>query len=192
MVGGNFKVRCVNNGDFNTLYTFGKVYEISSGVFIFDDGEELDETINCVEDLINNTSAGWELIEEEGEVKMKDLRRLLKIGYIVEHIDGKLSRVEMNENKELIISGEKHYYPLKGNLDKNLEYDEGVGDWAILGIKTIYGYSKHNGYAHKISASGRKVIWKRQEEKSPTQLEIESIELEQRKLADRLSKLKEV
>ena len=43
------------------------------------------------------------------------------------------------------------------------------------------------------SYESAKLVWKREEEpiKSPTQLEIESIELEQRKLADRLAKLKE-
>jgi hypothetical protein len=190
-MGGNFKVRCINDGEFSTLYTSGKVYEISDGIFVFDDGEEIDETINCVEDLILYTSAGWELIEDEGENKVEDLRELLKIGYIVEHIDGKLSRVEINDKEELIISGENHWCNVS-SLSKELNGYCGDNNATI---KEVYGYSAYNNRAHKISivGVGRNTIWKREEAqvKSPTQLEIESIELEQRKLADRLAKLKE-
>lgn len=185
---GNFKVKCLNNNGFYELYTIGKIYEIKNGIFENDYMVRI-ISVNEIEDLNRLTSATWKLIEEEGENKMEDLRELLRNGYVVEHLDEKLSKVEMNENEELIISG-GHFFPIGIKLDENLNYDKGLGIWAGSGIKTIYGFSKYNSNAFELLTKGRKVIWKCIE-KSPQQIEIESIEQEQRKLADRISKLKE-
>ena len=187
-MGGNFKAKCLETNGY-CGYTKGKIYKIRDGKFTYDDFNTMVTRIDTIGDLDRNSGAIWELIEEEGENKMEDLRELLKIGYIVEHIDGKLSRVEMNDKEELIISGENHWCNVS-SLSKELNGYCGDNNATI---KEVYGYSEYNNCAHKILIVGRNTIWKREEApiKSPTQLEIESIELEQRKLADRLSKLKE-
>lgn len=184
-MGGNFKVRCINDGEFSTLYTSGKVYEISDGIFVFDDGEEIDETINCVEDLILYTSATWKLIEDEGENKVEDLRELIKPCYVVKLRDEpwcvaikeandlgfyKISRTDM-----IGISSISSYDESLNNKN-NDSYD----------IVEIREYVPCILFSYK----NAKLVWKRIE-KSPRQIEIESIEQEQRKLADRLAKLKE-
>jgi len=186
-MGGNFKVKCLNNNGFYKLYTIGKIYEIKNGIFENDYMGII--PVNEIKDLKGLTSATWELIEEEGETKMEDLRELIKPCYVVVHVDDTLSKVEINCNNEKIISGDTHWCNLHSLSKELLGY---CGD-SNATTKEIYGYSEYNNIAYKLSIEGRPLIWKREKEpiKSPTQLEIESIELEQRKLADRLDKLKE-
>lgn len=85
------------------------------------------------------------------------------------------------------------YINLK-SLNEKLIEKHGI-DNSEFDVVEIYGLYKYAQGVNcsKISIKDRPLIWKREEEpiKSPTQLEIESIELEQRKLADRLAKLKE-
>ena len=176
--------KCIKSGEKNK-FTVDKIYST------WEDGSGL---------IADNKESGWinparmskvaEFIEvKEGENKVEDLRELIKPCYIVVHIDNTLSRVEINCNNEKIISGDTHWCNLHSLSKELLGY---CGD-SNATIKEIYGYSEYNNIAYKLSIEGRPLIWKREEEpiKSPTQLEIESIELEQRKLADRLAKLKE-
>ena len=176
--------KCIKSGEKNK-FTVDKIYAT------WEDGSGL---------IADNKESGWinparmrkvaEFIEvKEGENKVEDLRELIKPCYIVVHNDNTLSRVEINCNNEKIISGDTHWCNLHSLSKELLGY---CGD-SNATIKEIYGYSEYNNIAYKLSIEGRPLIWKREEEpiKSPTQLEIESIELEQRKLADRLAKLKE-
>ena len=74
------------------------------------------------------------------------------------------------------------------------EYNENLTKYETehgTDIMEVYGLTSNNCFG--ISTHNRPLIWKREEApiKSPIELEIESIEEEQRKLADRLAKLKE-
>ena len=136
----------------------------------------------------------WDYNAEDLEKveNMKDLRKLLKQGYVVEHMDGMLSKVEMNVSKELVISSEHRWFPVE-NLTEQLDYIcyfENDKDHADkVKIKAIYGLSEENMIAYKISKDGRKKIWERNE-KSPTQIKLEELETEQRKIADKIAELR--
>ena len=136
----------------------------------------------------------WEYNEEDLQKveNMKDLRKLLKQGYVVEHMDGMLSKVEMNVSKELIISSKHRWFPVE-NLTEQLDYIcyfENDKDHADkVKIKAIYGLADENMIAYKISKEGRKKIWERIE-KSPTQTKLEELENEQRQIADKIAELR--
>ena len=123
---------------------------------------------------------------------MEDLRKILKQGYIVEHADGMLSKVEKNANEELVISSEHRWFPVE-NLTEQLDYIchfENDKDYADkVKIKAIYGLADANMIAYKISKDGRKKIWERIE-KSPIQIKLEELENEQRKIADKIAELR--
>lgn len=182
-MGGNFKVRALKTD--SPFFYKGDVIEFKNGRCRWSDGGDSNKYENF-EDLIDDN--GWtDYLEEIKE--SSDLRELIKPCYVVKHIDDELSKVEIDDVGELIISGENHWCNVS-NLSKELNGYR--GDSSVT-IKEIFGYSSYNKHAYKISTEGRKSIWKREEVpiKSPTELEIESIEEEQRKLADRLAKLKE-
>ena len=185
-MGGNFKVKCIQDNGFNSLYTIGKIYEIKNGIFENDYMEII--PVNEIKDLKGLTSATWELIEEEGENKVEDLRELIKPCYVVVRRDGSICGVfEIKEGlklQEKLDMGNCCLNAYKNDLTK-YNYPDSTD------IVKVYGWSETGCF--DISIKDRPLIWKREEEpiKSPTQLEIESIELEQRKLADRLAKLKE-
>lgn len=185
---GNFNAKCLETNGY-CGYTKGKIYKIRDGKFTYDDFNTMGTRIDNIVDLDRNSGAIWELVEEDVENKMEDLRKLIEPCYVVVHMDDKLSKVEINSDNEKIISGDTHWCNLHSLSKELIGYN---GDSRAT-IKEIYGYSEYNNLAYKLSIEGRPLIWKREEEpiKSPTQLEIESIELEQRKLADRLAKLKE-
>lgn len=61
-MGGNFKVKCINDGGYEGLYTIGKVYECIDGSIELDC--VMEENIEDFEDLIECTSATWELVED--------------------------------------------------------------------------------------------------------------------------------
>lgn len=64
-MGGNFKVKCIKDGGYEGLYTVGKVYECIDGSIELDC--VMEEKIEDFEDLIERTSATWELIEDSLE-----------------------------------------------------------------------------------------------------------------------------
>ena len=121
-----------------------------------------------------------------------DLRKLLKQGYVVEHMDGDLSKVEMNADGELIISGENRWFPIE-KLTEQLEYIcYFTSDKDYVGkvkIKAIYGLSESNWKAYKTSREDRKTIWKR-EEKTEMQIKLEELEKQQREIADKIAELR--
>lgn len=182
-MGGNFKVKCLETNGY-CGYTKGKIYKIRDGKFTYDDFNIMVTRIDTIGDLDRNSGAIWELIEEEGENKVEDLRELLKIGYVVKREDESVCGIFQTEVNDLVLQDAMNCLNCRLN-----EYDEKLRK-SYFDITEIYGLPK---YKFDISIDNRPLIWKREEEpiKSPTQLEIESIELEQRKLADRLSKLKE-
>lgn len=136
----------------------------------------------------------WYFNEEDLEIvkEVIDLRKLLKQGYVVEHMDGDLSKVEMNANGELIISGEHRWFPIE-KLTEQLEctcYFTNDRDYVDKAkIKAVYGLSESNWMAHKISREGRKTIWKR-EEKTELQIKLEELEKQQREIADKIAELR--
>ena len=136
----------------------------------------------------------WDYNEEDLEKveNMKDLRKLLKQGYIVEHMDEMLSKVEKNANEELVISSKHRWFPVE-NLTEQLDYTcyfENDKDHADkVKIKAIYGLSDENMNAYKISKDGREKIWELIE-KSPIQIKLEELESEQRKIADKIAELR--
>lgn len=121
---------------------------------------------------------------------MEDLRELIKPCYVVKFGSGVLTMAYDTQEGINFNTEEDGYINLK-SLDEQLVEKCKVdnSDFDIIEIYGLHKYSRGMNCS-KISIKDRPLIWKR-EEKSPTQLEIESIELEQRKLADRLSKLKE-
>jgi len=136
----------------------------------------------------------WCFNEEDLEKaeEVIDLRKLLKQGYVVEHMDGDLSKVEMNADGELIISGENRWFPIE-KLTEQLEYIcYFTSDKDYVGkvkIKAIYGLSESNWKAYKTSREDRKTIWKR-EEKTEMQIKLEELEKQQREIADKIAELR--
>ena len=136
----------------------------------------------------------WYFNEEDLEIaeEVIDLRKLLKQGYVVEHMDGDLSKVEMNANMETIISGEHRWFPIE-NLNEQLEYIcYFTSDKDYVGkvkIKAIYGLSESNWTACKISREDRETIWKR-ENKTEIQIKLEELEKQQREIADKIAELR--
>ena len=122
---------------------------------------------------------------KEGEVKMEDLRELIKPCYVVKMRDETWC-VAIKEATDL------GFYRISRT--------------DMIGISSISSYNEslnnRNDDAYDIveireyvpcilfSYENAKLVWKR-EEKSPQQLEIESIEADMRKLANRLNELKE-
>ena len=192
-MGGNilFRMRCVDVG--NSCWKLGEIIEVdenNEAISIEPNGKKsgictkifgLKEWTN----RISSTGSKWELIEEEGENKMEDLRESLEQGFVVKHIDDTLSKVEMNSEGKLVISGDDHWC-LVDKLTKELY---GYNGDPKVTIKEIYGYSDYNSYAHKVSLDGRELIWKRIE-LSPTQLKLEELEKKQREIANEMEKLR--
>lgn len=185
-MGGNFKIRALK--DYARFFTNGEVYEFRNGICTWDYGYK-SRLYESFEQFIEKNSMFWkgcfELIKEEGENKMEDLRELLKQGYVVVHIDDTLSKVEMNSEGKLVISGDDHWC-LVDKLTKELY---GYNGSPKVAIKEIYEYSYYNSHAHKVSLDGRELIWKRTEF-SPTQLKLEELEKKQREIADEMEKLR--
>lgn len=183
---GNFKIRALKSDD--DYFIKGDVIEFKNGHTRWRDGEDSCEYESYKEFIKDNYL--WEdfleLIEEkEEENKIEDLRELIKPCYVVKFRDEEwgIAMIRINE----IIGFHKINDISSGitnlsYMDKNLEDINGETEYDIVEIR---GYSD----VDQKDIESRPLIWKR-EEKSPTQLEIESIELEQRKLADRLSELR--
>ena len=172
--------KCIGN-EFNKYFTIDKIYSTD------DNGHDIKDDKNgkYQTQVTEMCSAKFIEVKEEGENKMEDLRGLLKQGYVVVHIDDTLSKVEMNSEGKLVISGDDHWC-LVDKLTKELY---GYNGDTKVAIKEIYGYSDYNSHAHKVSLDGRELIWKRTEI-SPTQLKLEELEKKQREIADEMEKLR--
>jgi hypothetical protein len=113
----------------------------------------------CRSDLAYPKKAGYKILEWSSYMSMEHqeaLKFLLNQGYVVVHEDDTLSKVERNENGDLILSGEVHccfFADIQGDLSiKN--HDGGM-------IKEIYGYSDSKRDAYRLSLEGRNCIWER-------------------------------
>ena len=180
-MGGNFKIRALK--DYARFFTNGEVYEFRNGICAWDYGDK-SRLYESFEQFIEKNSMFWkgcfELIKEEGENKMVDLRELLNVGYIVKFEDNKLSKIEINSYADLSFSGE-HWFPLE-RLKSDLTYSD-------MKIIEVYGRCSSNADAWKLSTENRPLIWKRTEI-SPTQLKLEELEKKQREIADEMEKLR--
>ena len=179
---GNFKIRALKSDD--DYFIKGDVIEFKNGHTRWRDGEDSCEYESYKEFIKDNYL--WEdfleLIEEkEEENKIEDLRELIKPCYVVVRRDGSIAGVFEGKRGMRLQASMGTTFCDVVDYDKNLEKRGKEYD-----IMEVYGLPN---YSMDISINNRPLIWKR-EEKSPTQLEIESIELEQRKLADRLSELR--
>ena len=183
-MGGNFKVRALKTD--SPFFNKGDIIEFKNGRCRWSDGGDSDKYENF-EDLIDDN--GWtDYLEEIKE--SSDLRELIKPCYVVVRRDGSVCGIfEIKEGLVLQSALENltcEFKEYNENLTKYEEKDD-------TDIMEVYRFSTNCWF--NISRYNRPLIWKREEEKttvkSPTELEIELIEEEQRKLSDRLSKLKE-
>lgn len=173
----NGKIRCIDNNNVR-WYTTGKIYEVKDGVF-FDDEYDKEE-IESFEAWSAGRGSKWEEVKE-------DLRELLKPCMMVKCRDGILRMVVQCEDGLIIKRFNGNDWILISDYNDDLTLVKRVNEH--LDIIEIYGYEKFHGKSLQPSINSRELLWKR-EEKSPQQIEIEEIEAEQRKLADRLAKLR--
>lgn len=174
----NGKIRCINPMGC-VFYTKDKAYDVKNGQFTTDDGCRSEE-YESFEHLYEDSVAKWEEIKE-------DLREMLKPCMVVKCRDGILRMLIQCEDgivlKQLntveYIKLSDYYNDLLINKQRNQHLD----------IIEVYGYSNNKSTSLELRTNYRELLWKR-EEKSKTQIEIEEIETEQRKLADRLAKLR--
>lgn len=113
--------------------------------------------------------------KKEIEVKEieKDLRELLRHGYVVKFYYGGLGKVEKNSSEELIISREGAYsLVIDRDLNSNLKLNDGALRSSII---AIYGYCELNGEAHKAETFSREKIWER-DKKSMKEIELKVLE----------------
>ena len=182
----NFKIRALESDE--NYFNKGDVIEFKDGQAMWIDGRVSLKYKNFEDFIAQNYE--WEkdieLIKEEGENKMEDLRELIKPCYVVKLRNGDLAicleRVNnvigMNDINDISI-GFTNIELLDDQLRdtyKNSNYD----------IMEIYGYP--NGADQKI-VKDRPLIWKRTEI-SPIQLKLEELEKKQREIADEMEKLR--
>ena len=116
---------------------------------------------------------------------MEDLRKLIKPCYAVKIRDGRYviafarkdSEINFNRTEDISNGVTKLSY-----FDENLIDNDGYSEYDIMEIRGYAGTDQKN-------IEGREIIWKR-EEKSPTQIKIEELETEQRKIADKIAELR--
>ena len=181
---GNFKIRALKTDD--DYFIKGDIIEFKNGHTRWRDGG--DSSIYESYDEFIKENFMWddffELVEE-GEFGEKDLRKLIKPCYAVRFETGNWA-IAMTRTSEIIgfysINDITSGVTSLSYIDKNLKDVGGESEYNIIEIR---GYSNFD----QLKIEGRPLIWKR-EEKSPTQLEIESIESEIRKLSDKLSELR--
>ena len=132
--------------------------------------------------------------KKEIEVKEteKDLRELLRQGYVVKFYYGGLGKVEKNSNEELIISTEDDgimWLLIDKDLDNNLNVVDGYANSLARSVITIYGYCGINGQTHKINTYEREKIWER-DEKSMKEIQLKLLEEKEADLKSRINFLK--
>lgn len=113
--------------------------------------------------------------KKEIEVKEieKDLRELLRQGYVVKFYYGGLGKVEKNSSEELIISREGGYsLVIDRDLNSNLKLNDGALRSSII---AVYGYCELNSEAYKAEIYSREKIWER-DKKSMKEIELKVLE----------------
>jgi len=119
------------------------------------------------------------------EFEVGDLRELIKPCYVVRIRDGrwliaftiKDNGINFNEIGDISIGVTK-----LSNFDKRLIDKDGYSQYDIMEIR---GYAE----TEQKNIGTTKIIWKR-EEKTPTQIKLEELETEQRKIADKIAELR--
>ena len=132
--------------------------------------------------------------KKEIEVKEieKDLRELLRQGYVVKFYYGGLGKVEKNSSEELIINSTDAGFGwllIDKDLDNNLNVIDGYANSPSRRVIAIYGYCEISGEAHKIDTYGREKIWEL-DEKSMKEIEIKLLEEKVVNLKSRIKFLK--
>lgn len=183
----NGKIRCLDAKGLNRVYTKDKVYEVVNGSIFRDD---------CTSSPIHESFDEWCRLrggkwEEVKDVKnmceIADLREMLKPCMFVKCRDEVLRMVVQCESKIIIKRFDNMWWIDVCDYDNVLMLENREN--ACFDIIEVYGYDGEGGNSLRPTVRTRKLIWKR-EEKTPQQIEIEQIEAEQRKLADRLSELR--
>lgn len=196
MSDGNFKVRALKtDSDFfyegdiiefvdgSTVWVYGgsSSYYKDFTKFMYDNPRWADylEEIKEGEKIMESTKGNF-------KVKCLDLRELIEPCLFVRIRGENAPCIAIKETSDIGFYSTENYRGISSlsSYDKNLNNSSDNDEYDIIEIMDFTDYSS-------ILKCG-KTIWKREEApiKSPTQLEIESIESEQRKLADRLSELR--
>ena len=130
-------------------------------------------------------SVSWYYNEEDLEKVVEDLRELIKPCYAVKFRDGRyaiaFARKDNGINFNKIEDISSRVTKLS-DFDKSLIDKDGYSQYDIMEIR---GYAENNQEIIAI----RDVVWER-EEKSPTQIKLEELEKEQRKIADEIAELR--
>ena len=191
MNGGNWKMKCVDDGGCSFCKT-GNVYEVKNGKFQREDGGESCKYESFEGFVGGNVNTNWELIKEESKFTLDDIKE----GYFVKIRDGRLLLVVKMEdgllrgydkNSTFIVGF--HEYIYQKNMCVFLSHNK------IYDIMEVYGYgllSKPHFDLEQFlfSTSNRTLLYKR-EELSPQQLKLKKLEDKQRKITDKISKLRE-
>mgnify|MGYP001769968918 CR=1 FL=1 len=126
----------------------------------------------------------WEYNAEDLEKVVEDLRELIKPCYAVKIRDGKwLIALNMEDGTiEMFEIGSLKAIINIREFDKELKEKNSMQSYDIMEIR---GYPK----TFSLDEKRRKKIWERIE-KSPTQIKLEELEKEQRKIADEIAELR--
>lgn len=132
--------------------------------------------------------------KKEIEVKEteKDLRELLRQGYVVKFYYGGLGKVEKNSSEELIISTVDAgivWLLIDKDLDNNLNVIDRYPNSLTRSIVAIYGYCGLNGEVCKVDTYEREKIWER-DKKSIKEIELKLLEEKAADLKGRIKFLK--
>lgn len=187
-MGGNFKIRALK--DYARFFTNGEVYEFRNGICTWDYGDK-SRLYESFEQFIEKNSMFWkgcfELIKEEGENKMEDLRELIKPCYVVRFRGGVNGwAIAMNRSNGRI--GFNSIDNLQRGIVRMSSFDEKLLDNSNM---SEYDIMEIRGYADvdQTRIDNRPLIWERTEI-SPTQLKLEELEKRQREIADEMEKLR--
>ena len=186
-MGGNFKIRALK--DYARFFTNGEVYEFRNGICTWDYGDK-SRLYESFEQFIEKNSMFWkgcfELIKEEGENKMEDLRELIKPCYVVRFRGEEDWCLAMNRTDGTIgfnsINNIRRGIVRMSSFDEKLLDNSNVSEYDIMEIR---------GYADvdQTNIEDRPLIWKCTEISS-TQLKLEELEKKQREIADEMEKLR--
>ena len=126
----------------------------------------------------------WDYNEEDLE-KVEDLRELIEPSYAVRIRDGRWLIAFMRKDGDINLNRIDDIscgVTKVSDFDENLLDSDAVSNYDIMEIR---GYRDVN----QTNIAGREVIWKRIE-KSATQIKLEELETEQRKIADKIAELR--
>ena len=126
----------------------------------------------------------WDYNEEDLE-KVEDLRKLIKPSYAVRIRDGRWLIAFMRKDGDVNLN---RIDDISCGVTKVSDFDENLLDSGWISnydIMEIRGFTNTNQYNIK----NREIIWERIE-KSKTQIKLEELENEQRKIADKIAELR--